>query len=164
MPLHSPSSQPLPLHSPSSSAAPSGPSNILVFPTSVKPGGKLTVTVDGSSCRTGGIVESNAFPRTPLKGIPNQGSSVAMPMIFSAARPGTYSVTATCGGRTVTGGRFTVTGGKAVVVPSKGARTGLGGSVTGMNSTETALGGALLALAAAGGAAFLARRRSGSKA
>ncbi|MEV4681675.1 hypothetical protein [Streptomyces kurssanovii] len=41
-----------------------GPRNVQVHPSSVFPGGILTITVDG--CRRGGVVSSNAFPDAPL--------------------------------------------------------------------------------------------------
>jgi hypothetical protein len=41
-----------------------GPRNVQVNPSSVFPGGILTITVDG--CRRGGVVSSNAFPDAPL--------------------------------------------------------------------------------------------------
>ncbi|MGP3922889.1 hypothetical protein [Streptomyces sp. 8N616] len=90
-----------------------GPSDIVVTPVTVKQGGTLTITVDGRSCRGTGraydpIVESNAFPRTRLRGQPGTSSSVARPKVFGAVEPGTHTVSATCGGWTVTGGRFRV--------------------------------------------------------
>lgn len=136
-----------------------GPSNIQVSPKVVKQGGTLTVTVDGSACRGTGktfdaIVESNAFPRTPLKGLKNEGSSVAYPKVFKHAKPGTYMVTATCGGKSITGGKFRV-------VPAKGAKGGLGGSQD-TNNTQLLAGAGALAAAAAGGV-YLLRRRQGDQ-
>ncbi len=91
----------------------SAPNNIIVTPRDVRAGGTLTITVDGSSCRGSGksydaIVESSVFPRTALKGIRNQGSSVATVKTFAAAKNGAYKVTATCGGKSITGGDFTI--------------------------------------------------------
>jgi hypothetical protein len=138
-------------------AADSGPSNIQVIPQTVRQGGTLAVTVDGTDCRGSGqtfdaVVESDAFPRTPLQGLPNEGSSVARPTIFAQAKPGTYTVTATCGGRTITGGTFTV-------VPGRGARGGLGGSSQGPNYTELLVGSAAV-VAAVGAGVYQMRRRS----
>ncbi|MEU8570446.1 hypothetical protein AB0C51_19215 [Streptomyces pathocidini] len=90
-----------------------GPSNIVVTPRTVAQGAALTVTVAGATCRGTGrpydaIVESNAFPRTALKGVRGEASATARPRVFAAVRPGTHTVSATCGGRTVTGGKFRV--------------------------------------------------------
>jgi hypothetical protein len=46
-----------------------GPRNVQVNPSSVFPGGILTITVDG--CRRGGVVSSNAFPDAPLSSAGN---------------------------------------------------------------------------------------------
>ncbi|GGT07564.1 hypothetical protein GCM10010271_07620 [Streptomyces kurssanovii] len=46
-----------------------GPRNVQVHPSSVFPGGILTITVDG--CRRGGVVSSNAFPDAPLSSAGN---------------------------------------------------------------------------------------------
>lgn len=105
-----------------------GPGAIAVAPRVVQQDGTLTITVAGASCRGTGrpydaIVESNAFPRAQLRGLPGKDLSIANPRIFSAAEPGTYSVTATCGGRTVTAGHFRV-----VVSPHRAALGGRGGS------------------------------------
>jgi hypothetical protein len=162
-----------------------GPSNIMVMPASVKQGGTLTVTVDGSTCRGSGrtydaVVESNAFPRTPLKGMATLGASYATPQIFTAAKPGTYHTTATCGGKTITGGRFAVVAGAGTsastsAVPStpvrsalpstppKGVKADLGAARRSMGSTETALGATALAAAVAATGVHLIRRRSCSR-
>ncbi|GAA1902742.1 hypothetical protein [Streptantibioticus ferralitis] len=172
-------------------ADPSAPNNIIVTPKDVKAGGTLTITVDGSSCRGSGksndaIVESSVFSRTALKGIVNQGSSVATVKIFSTAKNGAYKITATCGGKSVTGGDFTVgdiygkstvtksgktsgstssstSGSTTASTPTKGAKTGVGGSHGGINTVQAALGATLLAAAVTGGGVYLLRRRAGSK-
>ncbi|MCQ4083105.1 hypothetical protein NGB36_21465 [Streptomyces sp. RB6PN25] len=164
-----------------SSASNIGPSNIIVMPATVKQGATFTVTVDGASCRGTGrtydaVVESAAFPRTPLKGMATQGSSYATPQIFAATRPGAYDITATCGGKTVTGGGFTVVAAGASAssassaaparpsMPTKGAKAGLGAATRSMDSTETALGATALAAAVAATGVYLIRRRaSGSR-
>jgi hypothetical protein len=48
-----------------------GPRNVQVNPSSVFPGGILTITVDG--CRRGGVVSSNAFPDAPLSSAGGNG-------------------------------------------------------------------------------------------
>ncbi|MDF3289977.1 hypothetical protein [Streptomyces silvisoli] len=145
-----------------SSSAPSygsnsTPNNIIVTPKDVKPGGTLTVTVDGSSCRGSGktydaIVESSVFSRTPLKGIVNQGSSVATAKIFSTAKNGAYKVTATCGGKSITGGDFTVGDTAVKGDPPKGAVHKLGTLVRGAKSGALTKGGEGSATTKGGGA------------
>jgi hypothetical protein len=127
-----------------------GPRNIVVIATTAKQGGTLTMTVEGSSCRGTGetfdaVVESDAFPRTRLTGLPNETFSVAHPRIFDAAEPGRHTVTATCGGRSVTGGHFSV-------VAGTGADAALGGMDRddGLNRVQALLGGGLLAVSCAG--------------
>ncbi|MEU1625985.1 hypothetical protein ABZ746_11810 [Streptomyces sp. NPDC020096] len=168
-------------------ADPSAPNNIIVTPKDVRPGGTLTITVDGSSCRGSGksggaIVESSVFSRAPLKGIVNQSSSVATVKILPTAKNGAYKVTATCGGKSITGGDFTVgdiyakstvtksgttsgstSGSTTSSTPTKGAKTGLGGSRGGINTVQAALGATLLAAAVTGGGVYLLRRRASSK-
>ena len=174
----------------------SAPSNIIVTPKDVRAGGSLTVTVDGTSCRGGGkssnaVVESSVFSRTPLKGIVNQGSSVATVKVFPTAKNGAYKITATCAGKSITGGDFTVgdiavkgdpprraavrlgtlvRGAKARAqanasgMPTTGAKTGVGGSHHGgINTVQAALGATLLAAAVTGGGVYLVRRRAASK-
>ncbi|MGP3982153.1 hypothetical protein [Streptomyces sp. KR80] len=90
-----------------------GPSNIVVRPDTVEQGGSVTVTVDGRSCRGvrrayDAIVESNAFARTQLEGMPHAAASVARPEVFAAVEPGRHTVAATCGGKTIVGGHFQV--------------------------------------------------------
>ncbi|MBV9025700.1 MAG: hypothetical protein JO362_18340 [Streptomycetaceae bacterium] len=163
-----------------------GPSNIIVMPASVKQGGMLTVTVDGTTCRGTGkaydaIVESQAFPRTPLKGMATLGASYATPQIFPAVKPGTYHTTATCGGKTVTGGRFTVVAATGAAtdagassstparsglpaMPPKGVKADLSVARRSMGSTETALGATAFAAAVAATGVYLIRRRAFGKA
>jgi hypothetical protein len=152
-----------------------GPSNIIVMPATVPQGGTLTVTVDGTSCRGSGttydaIVESNAFPRTPLTGMATQGASYATPQVFTAAKPGAYQITATCGGKTVTGSRFTVvarSGASAApsdpVKPAKPAKAGLSTAARSMDSTKTALGVTALAAGVAATGVYLIRRHASGK-
>ncbi|MET8677902.1 hypothetical protein ABZW18_09990 [Streptomyces sp. NPDC004647] len=182
----------LALPAPSAVADPgrAGPSNIVVRPGTVEQGGSLTVTVDGTACRGTGraydaIVESNAFPRTQLRGVPNEGSSVARPEVFAAVRPGTHTVSATCGGRTVTGGHFEVVarpgtnkdshpGTKAVprrdtepaprhsavAGPSHAAKAGLDGSTDRVTPVAVTVGVALVTAFAGAVSYFLIRRRA----
>lgn len=108
-----------------------GPSNIVVVPAAVEQGAIVTITVDGTACRGIGrmydaIVESNAFPRTRLTGLPDRRkTSAARPTVFAAAEPGTHTVSATCGGKTITGGHFRVVPPRnASAAPGTGAGSG----------------------------------------
>ncbi|MEV3967476.1 hypothetical protein AB0K68_04945 [Streptomyces sp. NPDC050698] len=73
--------------------------------------------------------------------------------INSNARPGSYDITVTCNGRTLTKPQaFTVIG---------GVRGGIGGSsTTGATPTDMAIGGGLVAAAVVGGGVFWMRRRA----
>ncbi|GGO88561.1 hypothetical protein [Wenjunlia tyrosinilytica] len=136
------------------------PNTVMVFPKTVLPGGKLTVTVDGTDCREAdraamdASVESAAFTRTKLMPLRNEGSSFATPMITDTSKPGRYTVTATCKGKSVTAGEFTV-------LPVAGSRTGEGGSIAQVSTTEAVVGGGLVAAAIGGGVLMLRRRQSG---
>ncbi len=74
-------------------------------------------------------------------------------IINSNARPGSYDITVTCNGRTLTKPQaFTVIG---------GVRGGIGGSsTTGATPTDMAIGGGLVAAAVVGGGVFWMRRRA----
>ncbi|MFE0102091.1 hypothetical protein [Streptomyces sp. NPDC059009] len=133
------------------------PSNITAMPSVIARGGQLTVTVDGTSCQSGGTVESPAFPKTNLTSIPGGSTSSATATIHEHANPGAYDITANCGGKTLTRpSAFTVIHG--------GVRGGLGGATTsGATTTDMAIGGALVAAAVVGGGVFWMRRRSENK-
>ncbi|MCK8433100.1 hypothetical protein G3I77_08605 [Streptomyces sp. D2-8] len=150
------------------------PSNIVALPGVIARGGQLTITVDG--CRNGGTATSNAFAPTRLSpahpgGKGNEGdrggagdneagrgtagneTARGTATINSNARPGSYDITVTCNGRTLTKPQaFTVIG---------GVRGGIGGSsTTGATPTDMAIGGGLVAAAAVGGGVFWMRRRA----
>ncbi|MFF5840127.1 hypothetical protein ACIP4T_11545 [Streptomyces massasporeus] len=150
------------------------PSNITALPSVIAPGGQLTITVDG--CRSGGTATSNAFAPTRLSpvhhgGKGNEGdrggagnndggrggdgndTARGTATINSNARPGSYDITVTCDGRTLTKPQaFTVLG---------GVRGGIGGSTTtGATPTDVAIGGGLVAAAVVGGGVFWMRRRA----
>ncbi|WP_432246854.1 hypothetical protein ACRAR1_01410 [Streptomyces sanyensis] len=126
-----------------------GPRNVQVSPSTVFPGGTLTITVDG--CHRGGTVSSNAFPDATLsRG--DRGQQEATARVRNNARPGDYHLTVRCNNSDQTASAsFTVR-------PGRGAQGGLGGSV-GPSSTEMAVGAGLVASAAVGGSLFVARRR-----
>ncbi|MCQ4043188.1 hypothetical protein ACFOSC_22955 [Streptantibioticus rubrisoli] len=139
-----------------SSSAPSYGSNsvsnnITVTPSDVRPGGTLTITVAGTSCRGSGrpynaVVESSVFSRTPLKGI-NQGSSVATVKVLPTAKNGAYKVTATCAGKSITGGDFTVGDIAVKGDPPRGVARKLGALVKGARSRAMSKGGEGMAAA-----------------
>ncbi|RVU22779.1 hypothetical protein EOT10_20080 [Streptomyces antnestii] len=135
------------------------PSNIVAVPSVIVPGGKLTVTVDGTSCQNPrSSVSSPAFPTTPLSRTSGNTSS-ATPTVNRNAEPGAYDITVHCGeGRTLTRpNAFTVIRG--------GVRGGLGGSTTtGATRADMVIGGGLVAAAVVGGGVFWMRRRAESKA
>jgi len=132
------------------------PRNIVATPSTVAPGGQLTVTVDG--CPKGGHMTSDAFPRTELRPIHHSSdTSKGVATIHRNARPGGHHITVDCDGKTLTkDNAFTVMG------PTSG---GIGGSSSsGATPTDMAIGGGLMGLAVVGGAVFWMRRRSESNA
>ncbi|WP_151475603.1 hypothetical protein [Streptomyces albicerus] len=136
-------------------AAWDNPSNIVAMPSVIARGGQLTVTVDG--CPKGGTMTSKAFPPATLSPIHGSNeTSKGTATINSNATPGSYDITVTCDGKTLTKpAAFTVIG---------GVRGGLGGSSSsGATPTDMAIGGGLVALALIGGGVFWMRRRSESK-
>ncbi|RFU88101.1 hypothetical protein DY218_03015 [Streptomyces triticagri] len=132
-------------------------STISVSPSTVARGGTASVTVNAHECANGsGKVSSDAFPTTHLR--PKGGGGVANVTIHHNATPGVHSVTATCGGQSVTRDA-------ALTVIHGGVRGGLGGSSsTGATATDIAIGGGLVTAALVGGGVFWMRRRGESKA
>ncbi len=130
------------------------PTNIVAMPSVIPRGGHLTVTVDGSSCQSGGKVTSPAFPDTNLQAIPGGTTASGTATVHSHARPGAYDITAHCGGKTlVRPAAFTVIHG--------GVRGGVGSTAnSGATGTDMAIGGALVTAALLGGGVFWMRRRS----
>ncbi|MFB7778184.1 hypothetical protein [Streptomyces bauhiniae] len=122
--------------------------NIVVTPSVLPAGGRLTIRVEG--CR-GGTVSSRAFRAARLEG--NGNNSRVTVTIDRNARPGRYDITAECGGRSLTRpNAFTVIG---------GVNGGLGGSsTTGATRADMAIGGGLVASAALGAGAVWLRRRT----
>ncbi|MEG8280239.1 hypothetical protein Q5694_28830 [Streptomyces sp. AHA2] len=83
----------------------------------------------------------------------DSGTARGTAVIHHNARPGSYDITVTCNGRTLTKPQaFTVIG---------GVRGGIGGSsTTGATPTDMAIGGGLVAAAVVGGGVFWMRRRA----
>ncbi|OEJ93390.1 hypothetical protein [Streptomyces thermolilacinus] len=132
-----------------------GPTNVTVSPTHVHQGGALAVSVTG--CSRGGVVTSNAFPKTALS-VNTSGNSAADPRIYDHATPGRYNLAVRCTGSSqVATASFTV-------IRGQGTDGGLGGSMA-PSSTEMTIGASMVGAAALGGAVFVSRRRrlSGGK-
>ncbi|MFQ6147034.1 hypothetical protein ACLMNJ_28845 [Streptomyces seoulensis] len=89
----------------------SGIRNITALPGAIARGGRLTISVDG--CRGGGTASSRAFAPTPLRPFGAAGETArGTATIRFDARPGSYDITADCGGRSLTRpAAFTVVGG-----------------------------------------------------
>ncbi|PZG71137.1 hypothetical protein C1I97_38290 [Streptomyces sp. NTH33] len=129
--------------------------NIVALPGAIARGGQLSVAVEG--CRNGGVVESRAFPRTPLRPVNAFGERArGIATVRENIHPGTYAIRAECDGRRlVRPGAFTVVG---------GVRGGVGGgTVTGAAPADMAIGGGLLAAGTVGGGVFWLRRRTGKR-
>ncbi|MYQ91770.1 hypothetical protein GTY20_10725 [Streptomyces sp. SID4946] len=123
--------------------------DIVVSPSVVAAGGRLTVTVQG--CRRGGEMASRAFRTAPLTPF-RDDTSRGVVYVNRNARAGRYDISVRCDGRTITRPRaFTVIG---------GVNGGLGGSRTsGATTTDMAIGGGLVGVALIGGGAYWLRRR-----
>ncbi|MFE9172634.1 hypothetical protein [Streptomyces kebangsaanensis] len=123
------------------------------MPGAIARGGQLAVTVEG--CRNGGVMQSRAFPRTPLRPVNAFGERArGIATIRENVHPGTYDIATECDGRRLIRPRaFTVVG---------GVRGGVGGgTVIGAAPADMAIGGGLLAAGTVGGGVFwLCRRRT----
>ncbi|WP_020116225.1 hypothetical protein [Streptomyces canus] len=136
-----------------------------VFPSSVVPGGQ--VTVNTAACGDGGTaagdasaVGAGAFTLAPST---HEGDAIGQFRVPPSAQPGTYEIVATCaeGGRRVTGDLVvTLTSQRQPVHPRGSVKTGVGGAL-GPDPVQTAAGVAALAVAAAGGTWLLHRRARG---
>ncbi|MEY9991147.1 hypothetical protein ABIE67_003179 [Streptomyces sp. V4I8] len=135
-----------------------------VFPSSVVPGGQVTVNTAG--CRDGGAagdasaVGAGAFTLAPGS---DEEDAVGKFRVPPSAQPGTYEIVATCadGGRRVAGDLVvTLTSTRDQVHPRGSVKTGVGGAF-GRDPVQTAAGVTALAVAAAGGTWLLHRRARG---
>ncbi|MEU3660566.1 hypothetical protein AB0E77_12540 [Streptomyces sp. NPDC032940] len=139
------------------------PFGFSVRPSTVPPGGEVTLRVDRSdgACRGRVRVASPVFDTVV---IPRTQDS-ARTRVDRDARPGAvYEVSFTCDGRSGTA-ELTIAGGQSHrpgTVPPKGVHAGEGGSVAGFDLKETGLGVALIA-GSVGVAYHLSRRRSGEE-
>lgn len=125
-----------------------------VSPTSVSPGGRVSLNVTGCGTRTGKAT-SRAFGDVWLTpGNAEATNLFGAATTFRNVSAGSHPVTFECGGPG--GERVTV----ALNISPGAARGGLGGSVESMSSGQIAVGGSLVAAALGAGAWFL-RRRTG---
>ncbi|MGR8007078.1 hypothetical protein [Streptomyces hypolithicus] len=143
-------------------------------PSTVSPGGQVTLSVTG--CDGPARAMSGVFDTATIA----DGGSAYARVDFDAKPGAVYTVTYTCDddGRTATAD-LTIAGGttpaptrtptatatrtvSSTTAPTRPARGGVGGSVDGMNAGEIAAGAALV-VAAIGGTVYVVRRRSGNR-
>ncbi|MFK4103938.1 hypothetical protein ACI2L1_28440 [Streptomyces sp. NPDC019531] len=142
-----------------------GANGLEVFPSSVVPGGQ--VTVNTGACGDGGTAagDASAVGAGPFTLAPSthEGDAIGQFQVPPSAQPGTYEIAATCAedGRRVTGDLVvTLASGRQPVPPRGSVKTGVGGAL-GHDPVQTAAGVAALAVAAAGGTWLLHRRARG---
>ena len=136
-------------------AAQAASGDVSVQPGSAAPGGQ--VSVYGLPCTaSAGTATSSAFS-APISLSMLSNSTGGVGNVSTAAQPGTYPVTVTCGSMTLTGS-ITVTGS---TIPNGGAKTGDGSSLVGSGTGETA--GVALIAGALGVGAFTLRRKAKTK-
>ncbi|MEV7446057.1 hypothetical protein AB0O22_33790 [Streptomyces sp. NPDC091204] len=125
-----------------------------VSPTTVAPGGRVALNLDGCGTRTGRAT-STAFSEVRLTPGNSQATNLfGSATVFRDANPGTHRVTFECG----SGERVTV----SLQVASGAARGGTGGSIGSMSPGQVAVGGALAAGALGAGIWVLRRRAAGT--
>ncbi|MEU7716693.1 hypothetical protein [Streptomyces tibetensis] len=136
-----------------------------VSPASVVPGDQ--VTVRAAACGDGGSAtgDAGAVGAGSLSLVPDAHGQDATGRfrVPPSAQPGTYEITATCGGsgRRIAGDVVvTLTPVRGQVHPRGSVKTGVGGAL-GRDPVQTAAGVAALAVAAAGGTWLLHRRARG---
>ncbi|NEB04305.1 hypothetical protein [Streptomyces sp. SID13726] len=136
-----------------------------VFPSSVVPGGQVTVNTaacgdEGTAAGDASAVGAGSFTLAPST---HEGDAIGQFRVPPSAQPGTYEIAATCaeGRRRVTGDLVvTLTSQRQPVHPRGSVKTGVGGAL-GPDPVQTAAGVAALAVAAAGGTWLLHRRARG---
>lgn len=136
-----------------------------VLPSSVVPGGQVTVTTatcgdDGAAAGDASAVGAGPFTLAPST---HGGDTAGGFRVPPSAQPGTYEIVATCAesGRRVAGDLVvTLTSQRQPVHPRGSVKTGVGGAF-GPDPVQTAAGVAALAVAAAGGTWLLHRRARG---
>ncbi|MEV5429006.1 hypothetical protein [Streptomyces sp. NPDC052701] len=142
-----------------------GTGGLGVHPSSVVPGGQVTVGTaacgdGGTAAGDAGAVGAGSFTLAPGSHGRDAAGRFRVP---AGAQPGTYEIVATCAGedRRVTGDLVvTLTAPREQVHPRGSVKTGVGGAL-GPDPVQTAAGVAALAVAAAGGTWLLHRRARG---
>ena len=137
-----------------------------VFPSTVAPGGEVTVNTaacgsDGSAAGDATAVGAGAFALAPST---HEQDAIGRFRVPPGAQPGTYEIVAKCSG----GRHARVTGDLTVTLasaqdqtrPRGSVKTGVGGAL-GPDPVRTAAGVTALAVAAAGGTWLLHRRARG---
>jgi hypothetical protein len=138
---------------------------IIIQPTgTIAPGANISI-FDGGNCTTSTGTATITGPSTmasvALSTLSNQVGGTAV--IPASAKPGSYTVTITCGSATFTSTLTIAAGGNMGVNPTGGAATGDGASI-GSSHTGLAAGGALAAAGLAIGFVAYRRRRADSAA
>ncbi|MGW7370171.1 hypothetical protein ACWGI8_43845 [Streptomyces sp. NPDC054841] len=147
-------------------AARKQPFSFAVSPSTVAPGGQVTLRVSG--CTTTATASSGVFDTVTIA----PGLTGTATVDWDARRGAVYSVQFSCNGQTGTTD-LTISGGTAAPAPAtatatarptstsapQGVRGGLGGSIRDLRAEEIAAG-AVLVLIAAGGVFYVLRRRS----
>ncbi|NWF24757.1 hypothetical protein HW130_00480 [Streptomyces sp. PKU-EA00015] len=135
------------------------PYDFRVTPSTVAPGGRVTLTAGG--CPSTTTVTSGVFD---VVTVPQNGAATAV--VDQDATPGAvYSVQFNCIGRIgtldlrISGGTSTPTVSSTTTIAPSGVGGGLGGSFEAMNTTEIVAGGVLVA-AAATATVLVVRRRA----
>ncbi|GAB2920577.1 hypothetical protein [Streptomyces heilongjiangensis] len=132
----------LSLTAPAAHAAPAGDTTSFGFsvvPSTVAPGGEVTLRVDGCHSRT--TVSSAVFDTVT---IPKGQSSAKATVDWDARHGAVYEVSFQCGnesGQT----DLTIASGRPSHHPSRGSHAGTGGTVAGLDPGEIGLGAALVA-------------------
>ncbi|MGV9991854.1 hypothetical protein [Streptomyces sp. NPDC003374] len=135
-----------------------------VFPSSVVPGGQVSVNTKACGEKAGAAGDASAVGAGSFTLAPSahEGDAIGQFRVPESAQPGTYEIVAQCaeGGKEVRGDLFvTLTAAQGQVQPRGSVKTGVGGA--GRDPVQTAAGVAALAVAAAGGTWLLHRRARG---
>ncbi|UNM12702.1 hypothetical protein J4032_15285 [Streptomyces formicae] len=146
-------------------AARKQPFSFAVTPSTVVPGGRVTLTVTG--CPTSAAASSGVFDTVTIP----PGQTGAATVDRDARRGAVYSVTFTCGSQSGTTD-LRIAGGSAPATTRststtstaspKGVRGGIGGSIESLNAGKIATGAGLVIIAA-GGIYFVVRRHMGNR-
>ncbi|MEU8029226.1 hypothetical protein [Streptomyces sp. NPDC049099] len=142
-----------------------GAGSLDVYPSTVTPGGQVTVNTaacgdKGSATGDAGAVGAGTFTLAPSS---HEGEAIGQFQVPPSAQPGTYEIVATCaeGGRQVRGDLVVALSAVHEQLQPRGSvKTGVGGAL-GPGPVQTTAGVAALAVAAAGGTWLLHRRARG---